>query len=141
MAEDEDLFTRIADLTADLREASGARSGELDRLRKHLAAADGALADPSLPRMTLGVLIAAAGTTRFEVPAGSVWLLCRLFDPSAPENGFAGLRIEHGEMSCACGLLPEPDGAFDDPLGKHLGEVRVLRTSPLTPVPQICVDA
>jgi hypothetical protein len=38
-------------------------------------------------------------------------------------------------------LLPEPDSPFGDPLGKDLGQVRVLRTSPLTPVPPICLDA
>lgn len=32
-------------------------------------------------------------------------------------------------------LLPEPDSPFMDPLGKDLGQVRALRTSPLTPVP------
>ena len=37
-------------------------------------------------------------------------------------------------------LLPEPDSPFMDPLGKDLGQVRVLRTSPLTPVPAICLD-
>jgi hypothetical protein len=38
-------------------------------------------------------------------------------------------------------LLPEPGSPFADPLGKDLGQVRVLRTSPLTPVPPICLDA
>jgi hypothetical protein len=38
-------------------------------------------------------------------------------------------------------LLPEPQSPFADPLGKDLGEVRVLRVSPLTPVPAICLDA
>jgi hypothetical protein len=38
-------------------------------------------------------------------------------------------------------LLPEPESPFTDPLGKELGQVRVLRTSPLTPVPAICLDA
>jgi hypothetical protein len=37
-------------------------------------------------------------------------------------------------------LLPEPNSPFTDPLGKDLGQVRVLRTSPLTPVPEICLD-
>jgi hypothetical protein len=35
-------------------------------------------------------------------------------------------------------LLPETYSPFDDPLGKHLGQVRILRTSPLTSVPEIC---
>jgi hypothetical protein len=37
-------------------------------------------------------------------------------------------------------LLPDPESPFMDPLGKDLGQVRVLRTSPLTPVPAICLD-
>jgi hypothetical protein len=52
-----------------------------------------------------------------------------------------GLPHNSPLSTVAVELLPEPDGLFEDPLGKHLGEVRVLRTSPLTPVPQICVDA
>jgi hypothetical protein len=35
-------------------------------------------------------------------------------------------------------LLPEPNGGFVDPLGGDLGDVRVLRTSPLSPVQTIC---
>ena len=34
--------------------------------------------------------------------------------------------------------LPEPNSPFGDPLGKDLGQVRILRTSPLTAVPEIC---
>jgi hypothetical protein len=37
-------------------------------------------------------------------------------------------------------MLPEIDSPFGDPLGKDLGQVRVLRVSPLTPVPSICLD-
>ena len=40
----------------------------------------------------------------------------------------------------AAELLPEPGSPFTDPLGTDLGQVRVLRTSPLTPVPTICLD-
>jgi hypothetical protein len=35
-------------------------------------------------------------------------------------------------------LLPEPNGGFQDPLGGDLGQVRVLRTSPLTAVERDC---
>jgi hypothetical protein len=35
-------------------------------------------------------------------------------------------------------LLPEPNGAFADPVGGDLGEVRILRTSPLVAVDQGC---
>lgn len=37
-------------------------------------------------------------------------------------------------------LLPEPNGGFADPLGGDLGQVRILRTSPLTGVPSECCD-
>lgn len=35
-------------------------------------------------------------------------------------------------------LLPEPNGSFNDPLGGNLGQVRILRTSPLYPVSDLC---
>jgi hypothetical protein len=35
-------------------------------------------------------------------------------------------------------LLPEPNAPFTDPLRRDLGEVRVLRTSPLTPIEKVC---
>ena len=35
-------------------------------------------------------------------------------------------------------LLPEPGSPFQDPLERDLGQVRILRTSPLTAVPEIC---
>lgn len=38
----------------------------------------------------------------------------------------------------AAEVLPEPNGAFGDPLGNDLGQVRILRTSPLTEVPTGC---
>jgi hypothetical protein len=37
-------------------------------------------------------------------------------------------------------LLPEESSPFEDPLGRDLGQVRMLRVSPLTPVPAVCVD-
>lgn len=38
-------------------------------------------------------------------------------------------------------LLPEPNGSFDDPLGGDLGQVRILRTSPLSAVARDCCTA
>ena len=35
-------------------------------------------------------------------------------------------------------LLPEPNGGFSDPLGANVGQVRILRTSPLYPVDNLC---
>ncbi|WP_340201938.1 hypothetical protein [Ascidiimonas sp. W6] len=35
-------------------------------------------------------------------------------------------------------LLPEPTGSFADPLGGNLGQVRILRTSPLYPIASMC---
>ncbi|MCK0511470.1 hypothetical protein [Aromatoleum buckelii] len=51
-----------------------------------------------------------------------------------------GLPANAPLSALAIELLPEPDAVFVDPLGKDLGQVRVLRTSPLTPVPAICLD-
>ena len=45
----------------------------------------------------------------------------------------------HSPLSVlAVELLPEPNGGFVDPLGGDLGDVRVLRTSPLSPVQTVC---
>lgn len=45
----------------------------------------------------------------------------------------------------AAELMPEPfapaDGSSADPLGRSLGEVRILRASPLTPLRPICVQS
>lgn len=35
-------------------------------------------------------------------------------------------------------LLPEPNGGFREPLGGDLGDVRILRTSPLAPIQSVC---
>lgn len=35
-------------------------------------------------------------------------------------------------------LLPEPTGSFGDPIGANVGQVRILRTSPLYPVDSLC---
>lgn len=51
-----------------------------------------------------------------------------------------GLPRNSPLSAIAIELLPEPGSPFADPLGKDLGQVRVLRTSPLTPVPAICLD-
>jgi hypothetical protein len=49
-----------------------------------------------------------------------------------------GLRPD-APLSVLCvETLPEPDSPFADPLGANLGQVRFLRTSTLTPVPEIC---
>src|SRR5262249_33190882 len=52
-----------------------------------------------------------------------------------------GLPLNAPLSVIAVEMLPEFDSPFGDPLGKDLGQVRVLRTSPLTPVPAICLDA
>jgi len=52
-----------------------------------------------------------------------------------------GLPQDSGLSVLAVELLPEASMVFEDPLGGDLGEVRILRTSPLTPVPTVCVDA
>lgn len=45
----------------------------------------------ALPAMPL-----AAGASRIELRAGSVWLLARMFDVGAPSGAFAGVRIRGG---------------------------------------------
>lgn len=48
------------------------------------------------------------------------------------------LRRDSSLSVLAVELLPESN-QFQEPLGGDLGQVRILRTSPLTPVPRICV--
>lgn len=49
-----------------------------------------------------------------------------------------GLPVDSPLSVLAVELLPEPGGQIEDPLGHDLGKVRILRASPLTPVPEIC---
>ena len=52
-----------------------------------------------------------------------------------------GLPISAPLSVLAVELLPQPDHAgprYPDPLGGDLGQVRILRASPLAPVPPIC---
>jgi hypothetical protein len=50
----------------------------------------------------------------------------------------AGLPTGTPLSVLAVELLPEPNGSFDDPLGGDLGQVRILRTSPLAFVERDC---
>ncbi|MGI8569461.1 MAG: hypothetical protein ACR2KT_10510 [Methylocella sp.] len=50
----------------------------------------------------------------------------------------AGLPIDTPISVLAVELLPEPNGSFADPLGGDLGQVRILRTSPLSAVETNC---
>jgi hypothetical protein len=50
----------------------------------------------------------------------------------------AGLPVEAPISVLAVEVLPEPNGSFADPLGGDLGEVRILRTSPLAAVERGC---
>jgi hypothetical protein len=50
----------------------------------------------------------------------------------------AGLPPDLPISALAVEVLPEPNGSFADPLGGDLGQVRILRTSPLTAVPRDC---
>jgi hypothetical protein len=49
-----------------------------------------------------------------------------------------GLPADSRLSVLAVELLPEPNGRFPDPLGGDLGEVRILRTSPLHPLRDTC---
>jgi len=50
----------------------------------------------------------------------------------------AGLPTSAPISALAVELLPEPNGSFDDPLGGDLGQVRIIRTSPLSAVDRKC---
>jgi len=50
----------------------------------------------------------------------------------------AGLHHDTPLTVLAVELLPEPNGGFADPMGGDLGQVRVLRTSPLASVERNC---
>ncbi|MER7457861.1 hypothetical protein [Micromonospora sp. NPDC126480] len=50
----------------------------------------------------------------------------------------AGLPTGSPIGALAVEVLPEPNGSFADPLGGDLGQVRILRTSPLAPVVRGC---
>lgn len=50
----------------------------------------------------------------------------------------AGLPEATPISALAVELLPEPNGTFQDPLGGDLGQVRILRTSPLSSVERDC---
>ncbi len=50
----------------------------------------------------------------------------------------AGLPEDTPLTVLAAELLPEPNGSFADPLGGDLGQVRIIRTSPLADVAQDC---
>ncbi|MBV8139912.1 MAG: hypothetical protein JO121_30390 [Deltaproteobacteria bacterium] len=63
--------------------------------------------------------------------------------------GILGLPLDSPLSVVAVEILPEPQpinpaatvDRFNDPLGADLGQVRILRTSPLTPVPEVCPPA
>ena len=49
-----------------------------------------------------------------------------------------GLAADAPLSALAVETMPEPDSPYQDPVGVDLGQVRFLRTSTLTPVPEIC---
>jgi hypothetical protein len=75
------------------------------------------------------------GVMRFDADNGILFKL-----------GILGLPLDSSLSVVAVEVLPEPQPTtpaavvdqFNDPLGADLGHVRVLRASPLTPVPEIC---
>ena len=74
--------------------------------------------------------------------------------PARPRERFAEARWDDASLAALVGqlgldhdaplsvlaieILPEPNGGFRDPLGGDLGDVRVLRTSPLAPIATVC---
>lgn len=89
------------------------RNVQLDRRRAQTTRAD------TVPRRQIGV----AGWSSAEIEEQ---LAVLGLPPSTP---LSVLAVE---------LLPEPNGTFSDPIGGDLGEVRILRTSPLTAVDNVC---
>jgi hypothetical protein len=53
----------------------------------------------------------------------------------------AGLPGDSPLSALTIEVLPEANGSFDDPLGGDLGQVRILRTSPLSAVARDCCTA
>jgi hypothetical protein len=49
-----------------------------------------------------------------------------------------GLADDTPLSALAIELIPEPNSPFDDPLRSELGEVRILRTSPLVAIQSVC---
>lgn len=104
-------------LYAQVMQADGAtpRNIQLTTRRLELASRDSGAGGP-----------AVEGSTRW----GSTEVVAAL-------DGL-GLGSATPLSALAVELLPEPNGGFDDPLGGDLGEVRILRTSPLSKVPGGC---
>jgi hypothetical protein len=48
------------------------------------------------------------------------------------------LALDSSLSVIAVELLPEPASNVANPLAAQLGDVRIYRTSPLTPVPKVC---
>ena len=64
-----------------------------------------------------------------EVSGRGPRLRMRFDRPVAGDSPISALAVE---------VLPEPNGGFGGPLGGDLGQVRILRTSPLAPVDRDC---
>jgi hypothetical protein len=86
-------------------------------------------------------LVGVAGTGAFVspgIPSGPMAVAS--FSDSELEALLAkyGLDEETPLSALAIELLPEPNSPFDDPLRSELGEVRILRTSPLVAIQGVC---
>ena len=83
-----------------------------------------------VPRPIPGTL----NTTRLLVEGEVRWTGPEVIDALTR----AGIPRTTPISALAVEVLPEPNGSFADPLGGDLGQVRILRTSPLAGVERNC---
>jgi hypothetical protein len=104
-----------------------------------------ALQRASLERKVVGVA---------EFEGSGVELLEAFASPGIPSGPMAQVSFTDAELEAllaeygladdtplsalAIELIPEPNSPFDDPLRSELGEVRILRTSPLVAIQGVC---
>jgi hypothetical protein len=64
----------------------------------------------SAPFLTLPLLgIAAPNIVEYNLPAGSVWMLAKLFTADAPAGGYAGTRIKKGKLHLSAAPIVSGD--------------------------------
>jgi hypothetical protein len=88
------------------------------------------------------LLLRALGDTRLENDLQDIRLAPAIMEFSQNDIlqrlRMLGLPLNAPLSVVTVEVLPEPNGPFGDPLGNDLGQVRILRTTRLTAVPEIC---
>lgn len=119
-------------LYAQVHQADGASMRNIELALKHASLEDELPQREVLGAAGLGVA-SSAGT-----PSGPMATACwsnREIEALLDEYG---LGDQTPLSALAIELIPEPNSPFDDPLRSELGEVRILRTSPLVAVQSVC---